>query len=60
MANRSVPKDYYYIDIDLKTLTIVDWGTTSRATHTGKTDDPQVHRIFLTKGQFNKLRPHLE
>lgn len=52
-------KEYYYIDINLQTMIIVSWGTTPNATHTGNTDDPKVHRVFLTKGQFNKLAKHL-
>ena len=52
-------KEYYYIDIDLQTMAIVAWGTTPNATHTGKTENPAIHRVFLTKGQFNKLAKHL-
>ena len=51
-----MPKDYYYIDIQLNDMTIVDWGETATATLTGKTNDQNVHRVFLTKGQFNKLK----
>ena len=59
MAKSQEPKDYYFIDVDLRTMKIVAWGETRHATHTGATDDPLVHRVFLTKGQFNKLRKHL-
>lgn len=59
MAKSQEPKDYYFIDVDLRTKRIVGWGETRHATHTGATDDPLVHRVFLTKGQFNKLRRHL-
>lgn len=52
-------KEYYYLDIHLQTMEVVDWGTTPNATHTGKTDAPSVHRVFLTKGQFSKLAKHL-
>lgn len=55
-----MPKEYYFIDINLRTMTVVDWATTRYATHTGKTDDPNVHRVFLTEGQFDKLKAHLE
>lgn len=50
---------YYYVDIDLATMAVVDWGETNTANHTGETDNPNVHRIFLTKGQFNKLKQKL-
>ena len=46
-------------DVDLRTMKIVAWGETRSATHTGATDDPNVQRVFLGKGQFNKLRAHL-
>jgi hypothetical protein len=59
MAKSQEPKDYYFIDVDLRTMKIVAWGETRHATHKGVTDDPLVHRVFLTKGQFNKLRSHL-
>lgn len=59
MAKSHQPKNYYFIDIDLRTMKLVGWGETRHATHTGATDDPRVHRVFLTEGQFNKLRKHL-
>lgn len=48
-------KEYYYVDITIKDLKIIDWGVSNTATHTGKTDTPSVYRMFLPKGQFNKL-----
>lgn len=60
MAKRPEPKDYFYIDINLRTMAHVERGETSRATHAGKTDDPEIHRVFLTKGQYSKLVAHLE
>lgn len=59
-STKLMPKEYYFIDINLRTMTVVDWATTRYATHTGKTDDPNVHRVFLTEGQFDKLKAHLE
>ena len=53
-------KKYFYIDIDLTTLKVVEWGISNTATLTGETDDPNIHRIFLTKGQYNKLVQYLE
>jgi hypothetical protein len=52
-------KDYYYINLDIKSLKILNWGITKTATLTGDTSSPQVHQIFLTKGQFNKLTSKL-
>ena len=58
--NIDMDKEYYYIDISLQTMAIVAWGTTPDATHTGETEDPAVHKVFLTRGQFNKLAKHLD
>jgi hypothetical protein len=49
---------YYFIDIDLKSRQIIGWGTE-------KKDTVEVHltsgyhRVFLTKGQYNKLERQL-
>lgn len=59
MAKSQEPKGYYFIDVDLRTTKIVAWGDTHHAAHTGATDNPVVHRVFLTKGQFHTLRAHL-
>ena len=48
-------KNYYFIDINLITMKICEWGVSQTATLTGDTDNPDIHRIFLTKGQYNKL-----
>lgn len=51
-----MPSTYYYIDLDLKTGRFLDFGTSPIASLTGDTKDSSVHRVFLTKGQFNKLQ----
>ncbi len=51
--------EYFYVDIDLTTMKVIDWGESNTANHTGATEDPNVHRIFLPKGQFNKLKKKL-
>ncbi len=53
-------KRYFYIDLDVKTMEIVNWGISNTATLTGETDNENVHRIFLTKGQYNKLLQHIK
>jgi hypothetical protein len=55
-----MPSAYYYIDIDLKTGKFLGFGTTPFANHTGDTTDSNVHRVFLTKGQYNKLEAKAE
>lgn len=48
-------KQYYYIDIDIQKMIVVGYGISDTATLTGDTKPPHIHRIFLTKGQYNKL-----
>lgn len=48
-------KEYYFVEVDLTNMTIVDWGITTKATLTGNTSKPKIHRVFLTKGQYNKF-----
>jgi len=51
-------RTYYFIDIELETRRIIGWGTESRATV-----ETQLmagfHRLFLSRGQFNKLEKQL-
>lgn len=49
---------YCFIDIDLKSRQLIGWGTEKKDTvevhlTTG------FHRVFLTKGQYNKLAKKL-
>ncbi len=53
-------KQYFYVDIDLVSKKIVGHGTTPYATHTGDTEETNIHRVFLTKGQFNKLEKKIK
>jgi hypothetical protein len=55
-----MPTTYYYIDLNLKTGKYLEVGTSPYASHTGDTSEKNVHRVFLTKGQFNKLKEKLE
>lgn len=48
-------KQYFYIDLNITAMQIVNWGISNTATLTGETSDKNVHRIFLTEGQYNKL-----
>ena len=59
MVSMSETKDqsrtYYFIDVDLNTRELIGWGTETR-------DKVEVnltagyHRVFLSKGQYNKLQ----
>ena len=55
-----MPTTYYYVDLNLKTGKFLEIGTTPNASLTGDTSEKNVHRVFLTKGQFNKLQAKIE
>lgn len=52
-------KEYFFVDINILNLKIDKWGISETANLTGETEDPSIHRIFLTKGQYNKLKRKL-
>ena len=46
----------YFIEIDLKTLKVVGNGFDQKENlDKGRQTHPKLHRLFLTKGQYNKL-----
>ncbi len=47
--------EYYYIDLNIVTKVMIRWGIADTANLTGDTQDKNVHRVFLTRGQYNKL-----
>ncbi len=55
----SLPREYYFIDIDLKTVKLVGWVISDTAKLTGETGDANSYRVFLTKGQYGKLKRKL-
>ncbi len=54
------PKDKdtrYYIDLDLESKKIIGWDYGQRQILIQeKMDDPSCVRIFITEGQYNKLK----
>jgi hypothetical protein len=58
VSNKDPSPTYYFIDVDLKSRRLVSWGTETK-------DKVEVrlsagyHRVFLTKGQYNKLEEQL-
>lgn len=59
MPKKKPPRLYYFIDIDLRTRQMIGWGVESK----DKVDvelTPGFHRVFLSKGQYNKLTRKLE
>lgn len=47
----------YYVDLDLKDMKILNWGYDRKQVlvHEQELDNPDHRRIFITKGQYNKL-----
>jgi len=45
----------YFIDLDLKTRRIINWDYGQRDMLAQKLEEPFHKRIFITKGQYNKL-----
>ncbi len=61
MAKRKDPdsKYYYFIDIDPYSRQIVSWDTEAQSRVTIRLDNG-LYRVFLSKGQYNKLVRELE
>lgn len=49
----------YYVDVDLKSRLLIDWGFDQRHEMEVKLANAGHHRVFLTKGQFYKLEKKL-
>ena len=45
----------YYIDLDLKTGTILGWDYDQRDRLSQVLENPSHQRVFVTKGQYGKL-----
>jgi hypothetical protein len=46
----------YYLDLDLKRRVVLNWDYDQRDGLSQELADPFHHRVFLTKGQYNKLQ----
>jgi hypothetical protein len=58
ITKRNKNPTYYFIDLDLKSRQLIGWGTeTKDAVEVHLTSG--YHRVFLTKGQYNKLERQL-
>lgn len=55
MAKRIDSDTRFYIDIDIKTKKVISWDYDSRYELEQKLPNPNHRRIFITKGQYNKL-----
>jgi major membrane immunogen (membrane-anchored lipoprotein) len=46
----------YFVEINLKNLKIIKCGFDQKENlNKGKQNDPTIHRLFLTRGQYAKL-----
>jgi len=45
----------FYIDIDIKTKKVIGWAYGQKQKLEQELPNPNHHRIFITKGQYNKL-----
>ncbi|MEO1527999.1 MAG: hypothetical protein AAFX06_21415 [Planctomycetota bacterium] len=59
MAKSNEKKLYYFIDIDTQSRQILSWDVESKET-VQVTPSNGCHRVFLSKGQYNKLISRLE
>ena len=46
----------YFLEIELATLKVIRVGFDQKQSlNKGKQNNPGIHRLFITKGQYNKL-----
>ena len=58
MTMKSRNPTYCFIDIELKLRRLIGWGTETKDKVEVKLSK-DYHRVFLTKGQYNKLEKEL-
>ena len=56
MAKKQDADTRYFIDIDLKSMKVIRWDYNQKqALNLGKSPSADIHRLFLTVGQYNKF-----
>ena len=55
MKKKEDKETRYYIDLDLRTRKILNWDYDQRDKLIQKLENPSHQRVFITKGQYNKL-----
>lgn len=55
MKNQINSDTRFYIDINIKSKSVIGWGDGSRFELEQKLAHPDHRRVFITKGQYNKL-----
>lgn len=59
MTKREDKDTRYFIDLDLKNRMIIGWNYDQRHGLEQELAEPTHHRVFITKGQYNKLEARL-
>ena len=55
--NKPIDSDTrFYIDLDVETMSIIGWDYGERQQLEQNLPDPNHRRIFITEGQYNKLK----
>ncbi len=55
MKKKEDKETRYFIDLDLTTRKILNWGYDQRDNLVQKLENPSHQRVFISKGQYNKL-----
>jgi len=55
MTKQIVSNTRFYIDIDIKIKKVIGWDHGQREKLEQKLPNPNHRRVFITKGQYNKL-----
>ncbi len=56
MSDNKDKNTRYYIDINISDKQVIGWGYGDRFELDKEISDKNVVRIFITKGQYNKLK----
>ena len=56
MKKKEDKETRYFIDLDLSTRKILSWDYGQKEKLLQKLENPLHHKVFITKGQYNKLK----
>lgn len=55
MRNKEDSNTRYFVDLDLDAQTVLNWDYGQKDKLAQKLKNPYHHRLFISKGQYNKL-----
>ena len=55
MARKIDSNTRFFIDLDIKSKSVINWNYEQRQGLEQKLQNPNHRRIFITQGQYNKL-----